>query len=88
MKDIIIRKIENVLEKYKIEEAIYFREMYEVTLEDELYTIYNEYKNFISDFNLFYVGGFDSPGYEIECYALALIVEGKLYTYAINYETY
>ena len=35
-----------------------------------------------------YIGGFDSTGYEIDCYAFAYTEDGKLTIHGYNYECY
>lgn len=88
----MIKKIENFLNKWRIEEDKYQRYIYnqekgiEYEFDTELYNLLKNEKNI--QYELVYVGGFESPGYEIDCCCLAIVVEGKLYTYSINFENF
>lgn len=35
-----------------------------------------------------YIGGFDSPGYDIYCYAFAYVEDGELKIHGYNHEIY
>lgn len=88
----MIEKIENFLSKWRIEEDKYQHYIYneeeniEYEFDTELDALLKDEKDI--QYNLVYVGGFESPGYEIDCYCLAIVVEGKLYTYSINFENF
>ena len=57
----------------------------EESFEDELYKILEE-KSIQYEYT--YIGGFDSPGYELSCYCLSIVEDGKLYTFPIKFEMY
>ena len=88
----MIKKIENFLSKWRIEENKYQRYIYnqekgiEYEFDTELYNFLKNEKNI--QYELVYIGSFESPGYDIEYYCLAIVVEGKLYTYSINFENF
>lgn len=85
-------KIENFLNKWRIIEDKYQRYIYnqekgiEYEFDTEIYNLFKNEKNI--QYELVFVGGFESPGYVIECYCLAVVIEGKLYTYPINFENF
>lgn len=98
-------KIEEVLNKFKKEgnqlyEDCYDSEIYEYEMDLENNKIRKEYnleeeiekvfkKIGITQYNFCYIGGFDSPGYSVNCMCIAYInLEGKLQTIPINYELY
>lgn len=88
-------KIEKILNKFEREEESYVPNIYEedlktketikYNLEEEMVKIF---KNFgITQYDFCYIGGFDSPGYSVDCMCIAYIdLEGKLQTIPINYE--
>jgi len=56
---------------------------------DDLYGLIryvNEYYN--CEIKLRHVGGFDSPGYDIDCYAWAGVIDGELYFDSLEQESY
>ena len=89
------KEIENILDKFRVEneENIYNRSLCvnkapytECYLEDEITKVFE--KIGIKQFNFCYVGGFDSPGYSIDCICLSYIdLEGELQIIPINYES-
>lgn len=78
-------------DKYSLEDS-YLRWKYiekdnrELEFEEELDNLFG--KNEFYQYELTYVGGFDSPGYDLNCYCLSLIENGKLYTFPIKFESY
>jgi hypothetical protein len=56
---------------------------------EELHTITRKVKKeFNTDCVLKYIGGFDSPGYDINCYAFAYVEDGELKIHGYNHEFY
>lgn len=43
---------------------------------------------FNCDIELKHCGGFDSPGYDVDCYAWAGIIDGELYFDSLEQESY
>lgn len=58
----------------------------EYSLDETLSDFFNQYENV--QWTLDYVGRFDSPGYDLWCYCLAVVYEGKLFTYPLKEENY
>ena len=58
----------------------------EIEFETELDKLF-ENNNFIN-YKFTYIGGFDSPGYDLSCYCLSIIENGELYTFPIKFECY
>lgn len=91
-------KIEKILNKFRREEDSYESDIYEVdlktretirayNLEEEIEKVFKEIG--ITQYNFCSVGGFDSPGYSLDCMCIAYIdLEGRLQTIPINYELY
>lgn len=90
----VIEEVEKLLDKYAIEreEESYREYRYEgdkeLNLEEELDNLLVQFPEIISDFSFIRVGGFDSPGYTIECAILIIVIEGKITSYSINFESY
>jgi hypothetical protein len=56
---------------------------------EELNAIAEKVKaEFNTDCVLEYIGGFDSPGYDINCYAFAYVEGGELKIHGYNHECY
>jgi len=45
-------------------------------------------KKFNCKIKLIHVGGFESPGYDVDCYAWAGIIDGELYFDSLEQESY
>lgn len=45
-------------------------------------------KKYNVEIKLRYIGGFDSPGYDVDCYAWASIIDGDLYFDSLQQERY
>ena len=58
----------------------------EIEFETELDKLFKN-NNFIN-YSFTYVGGFDSPGYDLSCYCLSIVENGELYTFPIKFEYY
>lgn len=59
---------------------------YEVDDIDTLTDVVNE--KFNTDISCNYIGGFGSPGYDVDCYALVGIVDGELFFFGIEEKRY
>lgn len=91
-------KIEELLNKFRKREDSYESDIYEIdsktrkiireyNLEEEIKKVFEEIG--ITQYDFCSVGGFDSPGYSIDCICIAYIdLEGRLQTIPINYELY
>jgi hypothetical protein len=45
-------------------------------------------EKFKCDIKVKYVGGFESTGYDVNCYAWAAIIDGELYFDSLQHESY
>ena len=91
-------KIEHFLKEWKRKdynyqlEDSYLRYKYieetdkEIDFEIELNTLF-ENNNFVN-YEFTYIGGFDSPWYDLSFYCLSIIDNNKLYTFPIKFECY
>lgn len=87
-------KIEKILNKFRREDDSYESNIYEVdlktreyNLEEEIEKVFKE--NGITQYDFCMIGGFDSPGYSLNCMCIAYIdLKGRLQTIPINYEMY
>ncbi len=61
-------------------------EVEEIEFETELNKLFKN--NDFTNYTLTYIGGFDSPGYDLSCYCLSIIEDEKLYTFPIKFEYY
>ena len=55
-------------------------------LEDVVKYVFN--KHGIENYEFAHVGGFDSPGYNVDCYSWSAIIDGELYFDHTSIESY
>lgn len=55
--------------------------------EDIMQIVQSVHNNFDTDCKYFYAGGFDSPGYDIDCYVIAYLEEGIIKGVAVQVES-
>lgn len=56
---------------------------------EDIYGLIKYIKNkFNCDIKINHCGGFDSPGYDVDCYAWAGIIDGELYFDSVEQERY
>lgn len=85
------KEILDILEKFTDKntdtENVYLREIYDESLdfEEEIVKVFQ--KLGITKYDFCNIGGFESPGYEINCMCISYIdTKGELQTIPVNYE--
>lgn len=58
----------------------------EKCIDDDIYNLFKKYPEVKYKYD--YIGGFDSPGYEIESCVLTIIINNEIYNFPLNYEMY
>lgn len=88
MEEIIEKFLDKWANKDTNTDDVYYAEINGVDFDDALDNLFNEHKDEYDERILTFAGGFHSPGYDIDCGVLSVIIKGKLYTWAINFENY